>query len=66
MENNRSIPCVISLLQRNLSKERRDLIFWRNHLSSSDPYVLRQANGNISPTESRIQQLEEALTRLRG
>lgn len=62
MENaKRTIPYIINLLDSTLSKEKKSLDEWNNLLTASDPLIARQAKGNISSNQERVNQLEKAL-----
>ena len=61
MQPNGKIQYSIKVLEDALSKNRRELAFWKSNLTSSDALIVRQAEGNIGSCETRIADLETGL-----
>jgi hypothetical protein len=59
--SNGKIQYSVKLLEEQLSKNKRELEFWKSNLSSKDPLVVRQAQGNIGGCETRIEDLTAGL-----
>lgn len=57
-------PYCVKLLEEELSKNQKELEFWNNHITHTDPLVARQAKGNIGGCESRIKDLTEGIASL--
>ena len=64
MARQRKPEYVIATLRRLINKEEIDLKMWRDIIDNpnSDALSLRQAKGNISSTEGRIQEMIEVLS----
>jgi hypothetical protein len=56
-------PLTLNILITRLNQEKKDLTMWNNIISQNrNPLSVRQAQGNISSTQHRINELIEVLS----
>jgi hypothetical protein len=58
MELKRPMPYVAKLLRERLLNEEKSLEFFEKNLTSTDPLVVRQAEGSIPSNQHRVGELK--------
>ena len=59
------MPYVAKILRAKLHFEERGLKIFESRLTSNDPMIVRQAEGNIPSNKYRIMELQEAMNFLK-
>ena len=59
------MPYVAKILRDKLFLEEKGLKLFESRLSSSDPMIVKQAEGNIPSNRYRIMELHEAMNYLK-